>query len=259
MFAKTTSTLLILLAAASVNAMQKNDFRAQLLKAKKLVENARHESSESRLLDARAEFERLSQDKEMGWLADYYVAYADYRLAVYQMSRNETAQQTTYLDHGIDRLDRCLEKNEEFADAGALQANLIGQKINASPALTMDLGMILGEVMADALRRGPSNPRVAMFSALNAYFTPVQFGGSKIKALEEMGRAVHIFDEEEQKDQPFPDWGHDEALTWLARMQMEAGQNEAAQKTIAQALKLNPGSGFARSVQSRLQERQSSK
>lgn len=247
-----TSILLGLTFCSLLISKPVDDFDQAIIKGKELIEKGVRKFDGKILIDARSHFERLLQNEEMQWLTTYYIAYADYRLAIYYQVQNNQEMLLKYLDDGIEHINVSLEKNEQFADAHGLLSSLLGQKIGTDPSLGMTLGMQSMTAMSDALEYGKENPRVALFSAISAYFTPEQFGGSKTKAMQEMNRSVKLFKKENLKDKRLPDWGHDEALTWLGRFHMDAGEFDLAKMNLEAALKLNPESGFTKSTHEQL-------
>ncbi len=227
----------------------------QIIKGKKMLAEGVSKFDEKVLLDARASFEKLLQNKETGWLTHYYIGYAGYRLAIIYSSQRKPELQIKYLDEGISHLYSCLEKNEQFADAQALLSALLGLKIGTDLQLGMTLGSEADAAISDAMRFGKDNPRVALFSALSAYYTPEEYGGSKTRAIQEMKRAEELFKTEKLEDKRLPDWGRTETHTWLARFYMETEQLDLAKQSLAAALKLDPEFRYAKSLQQQLQEK----
>ncbi len=252
-------TLIGLILNALLIAAPADDFDSAIIKGKKLIEKGTQKFDEKTLMDARSHFERLLQNEEMQWLTHYYISYADYRLAVYYQAQSNKEMSLKYLDDGIEHIYASLEKNEKFADAHGLLSSLLGQKIGTDPALGMTLGMESMTAISDALEYGKNNPRVAMFSAISAYYTPEQFGGSKTKAMTEMTRAAALFEKENLQDKRLPDWGHDQSLTWLGRFHTAAGEFDLAKKNLEAALKLSPESSFAKSSQAQLKQKMAEK
>jgi len=243
----------MLMVSAPRAATLADDIDTLIVRGKRLLQQGTRTMDAKPLFDARALFERLSQNEKMQWLTEYYVGYADYRLAIYFRAQNRPDMTLKYMDEGIDFLNASLEKNEEFADAHALLSSLLAQKIGLDPSQAMTLGMESGSALSEALTYGKNNPRVVMISALSAYFTPEQFGGSKTRAMEEMTRAVELFKAEKLQDDRLPDWGHGEALVWLAKFHHENNNTELAQKYLQQSLQIEPDNAFAKSEQRALQ------
>ena len=181
--------LICLILNALLIAAPADDFDSAIINGKKLIEKGTQKFDEKTLMDARSHFERLLQNEEMQWLTNYYIGYADYRLAIYYQAQSNQEMQLKYLDDGIEHIYASLDKNEKFADAHGLLSSLLGQKISTDPALGMTLGMESMTAISEALENGKDNPRVAIFAAISAYYTPEQFGGSRTKAMTEMTRA----------------------------------------------------------------------
>jgi tetratricopeptide (TPR) repeat protein len=261
MMRKTLSllTLTCLLAPGVVSAGPADDFEEATIKGKQLIEDGVDKFDEEILIGARSHFERLLSNREMQWLTEYYMAYADYRLAILYQVRDKNELMVKYLDDGIERVNACIAKNDKFADAHGLLSALLGQKIGADPSLGMTLGMQAFTAMGNAVAHGESNPRVAMFSAISAYYTPEQFGGSKTKAADEIARAVELFAKDKINDKRLPDWGQSEAYAWQAKFFVERGELDQARKSLDSALKVNPKNGFAFSVRQELRAKLSTK
>jgi tetratricopeptide (TPR) repeat protein len=243
---------LILVSGLSLAA---DNIDEQIVKGKKLLQEGVRKFDEKTLLESRSQFVKLQANDEIQWLANYYVAYADYRLAILYGSQNKPQQQIQHLDQGISSLYSTLEKNEQFADAQALLAAMLGQRISTDPQLGMSLGPESGTAIMDAKRFGKDNPRVALFSAIISYFTPTEYGGSTTRAIEEMKRAAELFETENLEDKRLPDWGESESHIWLARFYTETDQLDLAKASLDRAMKIDPQMSYAKVIESRLQEK----
>ncbi len=251
--------LICLILNALLIAAPADDFDSAIINGKKLIEKGTQKFDEKTLMDARSHFERLLHNEEMQWLTNYYIGYADYRLAIYYQAQSNQEMQLKYLDDGIEHIYASLDKNEKFADAHGLLSSLLGQKISTDPALGMTLGMESMTAISEALENGKDNPRVAIFAAISAYYTPEQFGGSRTKAMTEMTRAAALFEKENWQDKRLPDWGHDQSLTWLGRFHTATGEFDLAKKNLEAALKLSPESSFAKLSQDQLKQKMAEK
>lgn len=247
-----------LVTAISISAPT-DEFDKFILQGKKLIADGVDKWDEKTMLEARSLFERLLQNEDMKWLTSYYIGYVDYRLAIYYQTQNKMELVVKYLDDGIDHLQAAIEAKEEFADAHGLLSSLLGQKIGTDPSLGMTLGMEAATTLSDALEYGKDNPRVAMFSAISAYFTPEQFGGSKTRATAEIERSVKLFGNQKLPDKRLPDWGHSDALTWQGRFYMEAERFELSKQSLEQALRVNPQNTFAQMTKQQLEQKMSQK
>ncbi|MFQ6114581.1 MAG: tetratricopeptide repeat protein, partial [bacterium] len=237
------------------NGHNQNDFDELILKGKNVIFEGVQKWDEKVLIQARALFERLLQKDKMPWLTHYYMGYADYRLSLYYQSKNNQSLSTKYLDEGIEHLRESIKSKDDFAESHALLSNLLGQKIGTDPALGMTLGPESGFELQRAKQLDEKNPRVLFISAMSAYFTPPEFGGSQTRAVEQMKAAIDLFKKEKIEDPRLPDWGHTEALTWLAKFYMQEKKWELAKQNLEKALKIDPQNQFAKMVQSQLEQK----
>ncbi len=63
------------------------------------------------------------------------------------------------------------------------------------------------QALARAQELDPSNPRITVLQAEDAYFTPEQFGGSKVKGAELFKKAIEQFGTYKSKSSLDPKWG----------------------------------------------------
>ncbi len=246
-------TLACLLLAGTA-ALAAEDFEAKIVKAKQLVEEGASRQDAKMLERAREQFRQLLERKQMAWLVDYYLGYTDYRLAIYHRIQKDREQEIKFLDEAIDHLNASLDENEKFAEASALLSAVLGLRISTDPSLGNQLGIEASAALQDARAYAPDNPRVAFVSALSAYYTPEQYGGSKQRGLEEMQRAVRLFQSQKVADRTLPDWGQTDALAFLAQMQMDSGKAKQARQSLEQALRLRPDFGFAKKLLEQLEQ-----
>ncbi len=235
------------------------DFDKQILKAKKLIAEGVDRWDDQIMLNARTLFEKLLRNEEMEWLTHYYIGYVDFRLSMYYRIQNNKDLQLKHLTEGIEHFYASLDLNGEFAESHALLAFLLGQKARMDSSQMAVLGMEAQTAISDARELGEENPRVAMISGIMYFFTPEQFGGSKIKAMEELKRSVSLFRMEKLDDERFPDWGHSDALTWQGRLYMEAKELGLAKQSLKEALKVNPKNKLAQRLKLQLQQQMSEK
>lgn len=231
----------------------------RIIMAKMLISQGVDEWNEQGMLDARRSFEELlPRSEERRWLVHYYIAYADFRLTTYYRAQDQRDLQLKYLGDGLEHLYACLNLKEDFADGHALLALLAGQKARVEPSQMASQGLEALAAISKARELGKENPRVAMISGIMYTFTPERFGGDRTKAMEEIKRSVSLFETLKPDDARLPDWGHSEALAWLGRLHMEAGELELANQSLEESLKVNPHNRAARRVKLQLEERMKS-
>lgn len=247
-------SFLLAMGLSSGASMERHE--KQLIEAKKLISEGVDRWDEQIMLDARILFEEcLPKSDEMRWLADYYVGYSDFRLTIYYRIQNKRDLQLKYLEDGIEHLYAALDSKDDFAESHALLALLVGQKARMDLSQMASLGMEAQGEISEARELGKENPRVAMISGVMYFLTPEQFGGNKIRAVEEIKRSLSLFKTALSDDERFPDWGRNDALVWLSRMYMETGEFELARRSLEEVLEVNPQNIFAQRVKQQLMER----
>ena len=87
---------LFLLAAVSLNNAQSVD--ALIDEGKRLVHKADVEFDLTSYIKARGMFERALASEKESYLANYFLAYTDYKLAVFFMQKRDKQQFTNYVD-----------------------------------------------------------------------------------------------------------------------------------------------------------------
>jgi tetratricopeptide (TPR) repeat protein len=142
-----------------------------------------------------------------------------------------------WLDTAISDAQKSIAINDHFADAHALLADLYGAKITGALS-GMRFGPKANAETARAFQLDPNNALAFAVQGRKYLFAPSAFGGDIDKAIESFKHAVSI------------DPHSDEDFVWLAKACRKKGDSTAANNALAEALKLNSKSTFARRVQS---------
>ena len=141
------------------------------------------------------------------------------------------------IDHAIPDAQKAIALDGRFADAHALLSDLYGQKITGAFS-GMRYGPKANEESSRALQLDPNNAQAYAVLGRKYLYAPAMFGGSIDKAIESFRRATAL------------DPRSDEDYVWLAMACRKKGDTAGAQQALAQALRLNSRSVFARRVQS---------
>jgi tetratricopeptide (TPR) repeat protein len=174
--------------------------------------------------------------------------HPDHAEAIYQLARVNSYRSDAYamrhdkknaeraLDESIENLVQSLELNEKSADAHSLLANCYGRKIGMGmPMFTgPKYGPKIDVESRRALEIDPNNPRAHASLGRQYFMAPKMFGGDLDKAIAEFRRAIEL------------DPKSDETFVWLAMALRKKGDAAGAEQAIQTALKLNPGSAFAK-------------
>jgi len=243
-----TAALLLMTTLAPPAAAQSAD--SLIAEGRRLLAAGVSEADAGRLLAARSRFERAAADAQRARLAEYYAALADFRLiAQYGMVQEDRDRGVSHANAAIERLERLARRHPDFAEAHALLSSAYGQKIGLRPLAGMTLGPRASRAMRRARELAPDNPRVVLLGAIGDYNTPRMWGGSRERAREGFERAIRLFAAERPPADPLsPDWGEDEAFTWLGIAHRAEGRTAEARAAFESALRINPRSQWVRQV-----------
>jgi tetratricopeptide (TPR) repeat protein len=198
------------------------------------------------MLAARAMYERLLTTEQEKWLVNYYLAYCDYRLYIYEMQMENSKEAKAYINDGIDKLNRVLEENENFGEAYALMASFYGGKISLFPLSGMWNGPKSGKFMAEAYNYSSSSPRVHLLDGISKFYTPEKWGGGIAAATLSIEKAIELYGEQEAD--AIPAWGKTDAYTWMGNIESKKGNKAAARKYYKKALAIEPENGWVKAV-----------
>ena len=205
-----------------------------------LLEEARTTLDDKALAAAQDYFRRLTEQHpnaayfyERG-RANFYRCEAD-------SSRNDKKHAERVLDEAIANVEQSLKLNERSADAHSLLADLYGRKITFGSTMIRgpQYGPKLKAENKRALELDANDPRV--YDSLGRQYlnAPSMFGGDVDKAIESFRRSARL------------DPKSDETFVWLAIALRKQGDATGANQAIAEALRLNPRSAFARKTQAK--------
>ena len=242
---KTVTTLFALFLLALPTQAQ--DVATRIIETKALMATAMDANHMDGLRQARASFERLSQDEVHAPLAHYYIARIESHLMNLVMQEDEDAA-IDYADSALDHLDIATELDEDFAEAYAMMSSILGRKSGLQPMRAMFLGPKSERMMSKALDMEPDNPRILLIDAISLYYKPSMFGGDKDRAREGFERAADLFAEEARTPSVQPTWGHDEVHAWIGLGHIDLGDYEAAHVAFNEALAVNPNYGWVKYV-----------
>ena len=236
------AAVLALAGAVDVSAQSEIDTRINSTRGE--LNEALNQWTEEALLGARGGFERLLDRGGRDWLVRYYLALADYRLAIWNLSTDQKDDVRTYLDEADDMLNAAIEEEPTFAEAHSLLGAVLGIKIGLKPISGMWIGPRIGGILAEATQLDPENPRTWMVEGVGAYHRPKMFGGGYDNAREAMLKSLAFYETYAPADPAYPDWGHAEAYAWLGKMEMEHGEFASAEKRLDKALEIDSQLGW---------------
>jgi tetratricopeptide (TPR) repeat protein len=219
------------MAGQSDNRLQQPDWTSVLNQ----LEEGRTTLEDSVLAQTQARLEKCVASDAKDWRCEYQLARVAFYRALGAQLRRDSHQEQRWTDVGILHVQRALLLNEGFAEAHSLLADLYAKKIT---------GMLSGpkfgpKITAENRRALALNSNSAVVEAglgREFLFKPRMFGGNVDKALEALRKSVQL------------DPQSDESWVWLAVALRKKGDDQEADKAIAQALILNSRSVFAQRV-----------
>jgi tetratricopeptide (TPR) repeat protein len=202
------------------------------------LEEGKSSLDERTLTAARKVFEECVRRDGKNPACYYGLARTDSYLAKVKESQNDKKSAERWLDSAIENARSCIALNDRSADAHALLADLYGRKIGFGGMLA---GMRYGPKANDETKRAflldATNPRACAVVGRKYLYSPKMFGGGIDKAIDSFRKSTMI------------DPHDDEAFVWLAIAYRKKGDEIHSRAAVAEALRLNSRSVFAKRVQ----------
>ena len=230
-------SLLFVLGSISIKLAQPVD--ALIDKGKEILYHANVQFDQSEMLKARGMFERALASDEENYLAQYYLAYTDYNLAVYFMQKKEKEQFQKFSDSSKELLKELINENGSDAETVSLLGAIYGIQVAMNPELGASLGSQNIALTSQAFGIATGNPRVLLQKAISKFNSPEFVGGSKEEALKLFTQSVEAFEKLADKETEI-DWGYLDALAWLGIANSSLGDFESAITSYNKALEVEP-------------------
>lgn len=160
-------------------------------------------------------FERIASVTKDQWLPYYYASLARVRTAFMQKDKSK-------IDPIVDQAKALAEKanalNPNKTEMLCLKSMLASARIAVDPQTRgMQYGPEAGQLLQQAERLSPDNPRVTLLLGQNAFYTPAQWGGGKAKAKPLLQKALQQFSTFKPATDLSPNWGKGLAEYLLAQ------------------------------------------
>lgn len=203
------------LSVMSLHAFAQADYEKIMSEKIVKLENTR---SADELQALANDFDRIGKKETTQWLPSYYAALAYLQKGRTQMQEGKMSE----LSINAAAAEKYLDQAEAIAGKNNSELHLLRKmafslKMMENPAERyMTDGMKAMEELKKAESLDPNNPRVALIKAEDTYFTPEQYGGSKIKGMEEFKTALDKFKTYTPKSKIDPNWGRAETEYFLS-------------------------------------------
>ena len=181
---------------------------------KELLNKGTNYSDVGYLIEAEQHFQQALDLDNTNFFAQYFLAYTDYRLAIYYMQTKDDEQFKNYIQLSIEELKTILDSDDKDPEALALLASDYGEKIREDSSLAPQLAPKALSLISQVIEIAPDNPRVQLLAGKLILTLPEKYGGNKVKALVHLQKSVNLFQANREADDPIG-WGYIFALTWL--------------------------------------------
>lgn len=229
----------------SVEQLRADDFTDAMLDAKQKFEIAANKSDEAELLKIRGQFERIRQLNKDVWLVDYWIALADYNIAMTASRSQDMEKVKRYTIAGLERIEGSILQRFDFSDAYVVQLMLTMNRWMYEQEKMDEILSASQTAENSALEYDPNNPRLWLVKGIAQYYTPAAFGGGVSKALESFQKSEDYFSTTVPVSEIYPDWGKEMLYGFYALALIKrdkSGDLEKAKNYIDKALTLSPDS-----------------
>ncbi len=225
----------------------------KLVSIKADVMSADYRADLPELASLRLRAAALSDDRNFGYLADYWSGFASWRTILNgtgtKMTRDEAK---SHLEHAVADFESSIRKKNDFADGYAAAAAVHGWLAaynSANPAAMNAEIENYKRLLNRALELEPANPRVLWIQAVPYRVMPPERGGNLDRAIELYHKMVENSGPLTPQS-PLPDWGKVEGLMSLASAHISKPSPDvnAAEEEARAALQLQPDWHYVRDI-----------
>jgi tetratricopeptide (TPR) repeat protein len=196
-------------------------------------------------MDAVKALKPESSDRRGRALALYSSAHIQWRALSLMRDDRDRAEATAQA--ALASLDEAVRLDANLAEAHALQASLLGQRIGRAPHLAMSLSGRVSAARSRARAIDAANPRVDLIDGMGAFFTPAEYGGGLDEAERLIRSSLALF-AKEPRGKAWPNWGRFDAHLWLGQTLAAKGDVKGARGAYTQALAEGPESAWIKQV-----------
>lgn len=161
--------------------------------------------------------ERVAAAESEEWLPAYWVAYGHTMESFRKQDSGEKDQLLTLAESSLAKAETLSPENDEIE---ALKAQIASARVSVDPMNRFQTyGVQFVEALKNAENINAENPRVVYLKAMNAFYTPENFGGGKAVAKPLFEQAIDKYSKFELKSDMHPSWGHMESEYFLSQCQ----------------------------------------
>ncbi|MDP2302000.1 MAG: hypothetical protein Q8N03_06215 [Ignavibacteria bacterium] len=236
-----TVTILFTFIFVSLNIAGSKDETTQTLKdAVALTIKANLYYDREMFEQAANSFESLLKNEPSNKIALYHLTFTEYRLLEISLSKGNEDLFDKYYEKSVKHAEQISSDKILSSEGKTLLAAIYMMKIANSPFSAVTLSGTVHDLLDDAQKLQPKNPRSYIIRGIMKFNTPSMFGGSKEDAMKNFNKAISIFEREEIVDSTAPNWGYLESLAWLGRVNTALENYETALYAYKKALNVEP-------------------
>ncbi len=163
------------------------------------------------LIDLSNAFERIADAEKNQWLPFYYAALTQVS-AGYNYADGANGGDVSKIDPIADKAEQLIDKanglTKENSEILCVKKMIASLRMMADPMNRfMQYGPLAATALAKAKSMNPENPRVYLLEAQDKYFTPEQFGGSKVEAKKLFELSLSKYETFKPESTIHPTWG----------------------------------------------------
>jgi hypothetical protein len=174
------------------------------------------------LTDLSAAFERIGEAEKNQWLPFYYAALAQVN-AAYMITGGQMGGIADKLDPLADKAEQLIQKaealNKDNAEIFLVRKMIASLRLMGDPMNRyMQYGPVAQQALETAKKLNPENPRIYLLEGQDKFFTPEQYGGSKVEAKKLFEQALEKFSTFQPASELDPKWGMATAKYFLSQI-----------------------------------------
>ena len=245
--------LFVFYCVASAAVARPTRVERKLVAIKADLMSADYRADLPKLASLRSRAAQLSDDPNLGYLADYWSGFASWRIVVNGVSAKMSPEEAkAHLGRAVADFESSIGKRGDFADGYAAAAAVhgwLGAYKRADEAAMKQEIETFRRLLNKAHELEPSNPRVLWIQAVPFIVMPPERGGNRDRAIElyhQMFEGAGPL----RPESPLPDWGKVEALMSLASAHLNkpTPDLDAAEEEARAALRLRPDWHYVRDI-----------
>jgi hypothetical protein len=245
--------VVVLCCVASAAAAKPSRVERKLVAIKAALMSADYRADLPTLASLRTRAAQLSEDPDLGYLADYWSGFASWRIVVNGVSTKVSPDEAkAHLDRAVVDFESSIRKKGDFADAyvgaAAVHGWLGAYKRADQAAMNVEIDSFK-RLLNRELELEPSNPRALWIEAVPFIVMPPERGGNIDRAIELYHKMLENAGPL-RPESPMPDWGKVEGLMSLASAHLKKPSPDlnAAEEEARAALRLQPDWHYVRDI-----------